>query len=219
MIKKKKSIRVKIPAIRLYLEDLKEIEGVFNENTKEHQIETNEFEYKNLEECLNHQTGQGIDILNDVSFSSHNPYISLEFKKDSAALYGSEDSTNTYGIIHKIQAILRKRFRFVRYFANAWFPLLLIILLNLIPRETAGYLAKYSIPLAIAILVSYILIIFLFLIWGFRLSMINHSIVHLKNRNSYEGFFTRKKDEIIISLISAIVGAIISVIVMAIFIS
>src|SRR4030043_175056 len=107
MRKIKKPISIKIRPIRLFLEDVKEIENVFKEHCETYTILTDDYELESLEELEK----IGKEKITGLSFKSSKPDISLNISKNGVSIYSSpdnEDITST-GILSKLKDILSAR--------------------------------------------------------------------------------------------------------------
>ena len=203
MRKIRKSIRIKIPLIRIYLEELKAIEEVYKENFETYEIITEDFELDSLDELKN----IGKEKLSILSFKSSNPYIHVEFTPYDARIYSSEDSISSTGIVEKIKNILDKRITPLRYLISNWWFVLLVILfwsfaLILPAQDKVG---------EGIVIVSFIGITFFWRFWAFTRK---HSLIFLTNRRSQRNFFSRNKDKILLTIFGAIVGGFITFLVL-----
>lgn len=202
MKKVEKSLSKKYPILRLYKSDLVDIFNLFKDHSAKFEIVADGFELDDLSE-LNKLKKQEIV---DFKIESHNPYFSVEFSGYSASIYLSDqDDIGQRGLADKIGEILSRRKSPLRFFATPWvyFPIGLIYLssLFLIKDDTARWI----------IFLGYILFVILWGIWGFRIDTKKHSVIYLYDP-SVPGFFKRNKDTILVSLIGAVAGSVITLI-------
>ena len=125
MKKLEKSISIKIPPVRLFLEDVKAIEEVYKEHFETYEIRTNEFKLDSVEELKD----IGKDKLSDLSFSSVDPYAHVKLSEYTAEIYSPRDDVKSTGIIAKLKNILAKRVTPIRYLAGNClvFPFVILI--------------------------------------------------------------------------------------------
>jgi len=186
----------------LFREDLEKLEAIIKElSPREYRFETKDFECKVIQEIP-----QDAERLNDFHIQTHNPYISLDFNKNSAYIYSSDNTIKIMGAIKKIIDVVAKRERkFLWYLSNLatwlapiflWTPLYLTMFLE---KETIK-------PNKILILASISIALLAFIWWiaGYRISLHNFSVVEFRYRKDKLNFLTRNKDQIIIGVIVTI---------------
>ena len=109
------------------------------------------------------------------------------------------------GLAAQIEDILSKRKSYLRFFANPWAPnlfsLICLILIFSLFKELKTQLYLFLV---------YILFIVLWGLWGFRIDTRRHSLIYLYDDSSASSFLKRNKDNILISVISALIGGIIT---------
>ena len=210
MKRKEKPSSVEIPPVRLFLEDLEEIEEVYKKYCKELKIETEDFEFDSVEELKN----IGKDKLNSLSFNSHDPYISVNFSPSNARIYSSEPDPKSVGIVAILKNILDKRLTPLRHLISKWVLIILNILLFI--SVMAFLILKdlnENMNIIAIIPLSFFIFWILWMMWGWRFDIKKHSVIYLKNRSSKKNFFSRKKDDIILAIISSIFGCLLTLLV------
>lgn len=199
----------------LYREDLKKIEQIISDEleAQKYKIECGGYEYESIDEIPNDTSSA-----NEFSIKTYHPYIDLEFNKYNSRLYAGGDDLKMTGAIKKVEEIIQNKERKVLWFFSQiafWIaPYLfigpLIVLVGLIKKGAAfhmiGFLLLLSLSSAIWLWISYYN----------RLK--TFSIIEFINKKDRHNFFTRNKDQIILLVMGAIVGAIATVIIQNIFV-
>jgi hypothetical protein len=199
----KKSISIEIPPVRLFLEELKAIEKVYKEHFETYKIKTEDFELDSLDELRDIEKAE----LKNLSFESSNPYIRVAFSPRNATIFSFEDSVNSTGIVTKLKNISDKGITPLRYLSSAWcwvpFNVLFLIFVLLFPPKE--YTVAFGIGLA-----SFTGMAIVWILWSYRFATKKHSLIFLTSRRSQRNFFLRNKDQILLSVFSVVIGALIS---------
>lgn len=194
------------PSVELFLSDLEEIYEILTETSKEINISSGEYVYESLRD-LRENNPQKIKKL---KFQGHNPYISLSFEKsiNSVWLYIGDVTKESENAFYRISAILnKKKLPLSKFFT---FPLFVIFLsiffiLLYIPKDLIQKISPSKISSLSFVFLPLILSFFCFLFSTGYLSKIN-----LINKNERSTFIKRKKDDIILLIIGAIIGFILN---------
>ena len=203
MKKRRKSISVSIPPIRLYLEDIKKIEEVYKEHFETFKIITEDFEFDSVEDLKKLEKYK----LSSLSFESSEPYIHVDLSRSNARIYSSNDDAESVGIVTKLKNILEKRITPLKFLLSNWIAFILIFLLISSNIIYSIFYGKSGIFILISFC-SYLILNSLWSILGWRLDLRKYSMIYLTNRISRRNFFSRNKDQIILAGISAILGSI-----------
>ena len=194
------------PSVELFLSDLEEIYEILTETSKEINISSGEYVYESLRD-LRENNPQKIKKL---EFQGHNPYISLSFKKsiNSVWLYIGDVTKESENAFYRISAILnKKKLPLSKFFTFPLFVIFNIIffILLCIPKDLIQNIFPSKISFLSFVFLPLILSIFCFLFSTGYLSKIN-----LINKNKRSTFIKRKKDDIILLIIGAIIGFILN---------
>jgi hypothetical protein len=189
--------------VRLYLDDIEEIVTIIKEIDAQPKIQVEDFRLDNLEEM----TSLKKDMLHEMNISSTRPYISLEMRPSWIRLYISEDKAESRGIFEKIRTILVSRKRpFTWIIHNSFLYSVWCIL--------ALYGVVWGVRLKSIILTASFAIIFIlaivFTIYGINDQFKRYTIIIPKYKQDSPNFIKRNRDKIIIAIISAIIGAVLS---------
>lgn len=207
-----KSIRKDFKMPLIYLDDLEAIEEVLKGNSvRDFKIKTSDFEYDSVSEINSNQKHT-----NELSISARDPYISVDFNKYSTYLYASESETKTVGIVTKIAEIIKKRERKLRWFSakiSVWLagPLFVIAFGILVKvREKGVEEVRWIGPVILALIIIW---------WAldYRHSLHLFSDIAFIRRDEQKSFFVRKKDEIILVIITVILTSVLTIIAQQLF--
>jgi len=202
MKKIKKFLRIDFGLTKLFFDDLEEIINILKEASEKIDINTEDFQIESMEE-FGELDKEDLNILRVETF---NPWIVLDIQPRESYIYAGEDTLITRGVLDKIKSIFRRR----RY-KFSWLA--------------SEFISKISSPLIILLLFDYLILdkkaIFMILVIIFSsLSIVNTIFIFsLKNRitlakkSDKKSFWRRKKDDIILAIISALIGSVIGAIV------
>jgi len=182
--------------IKLFYDDIESLYDIFREQTDEIKIEADMYELENINEILSIKKR----YFTNLKFSIYKPYMSLEFSNNSIRLYTSDDTPIQRGLFEKLNSLLKKKERF---------PLSLLLnpILSIIPVAILGGIFFIE-DITLRSIVSFITIIWLASIMLYDMKF--HSMIIPIHKNSQPNFFQRNKDQIILVIISAVVGGLIS---------
>ena len=184
------------PAATLYIEDVLELVDTFSQACEGIEISAGEYKISNPAE-LNALASKFTDDKFDyLKIQGYKPYVSLELRAFGARTYISEDSLEQRGVIAKVREVLHrsKKIR-PELFANIGIAVMFAIAGWQI--QTKAYYVG-ALALFIAFSLPYV---------STRLRMRSTVVVYTKSRAEAKGFFQRKKDDVVLALISAALGA------------
>lgn len=183
----------------LYLDDLDKILEIIKEVCKKIIIKTSEYEIENLNE-LKKLNKESLDYL---MIRAEEPWLILEIDFSKLYLYIDEDDAISRGIFEKVKQILKNRKRKFSWLKEKLFqvPLLFIFSFGLV----VGISRKNIVLILIGVL--FLVLLVMHLSWDIKAC----NIIHLKRKTESKSFWKRKKDEIIIAIISAIIGSVFTI--------
>jgi len=192
----------------LYLDDLERIVEVFKEVTDKVDITLDSYALDNLSE---------IETLDEEFFNSVSIYgidrsLVLSIDKSKVYLAEYEGSLETRGFFEKVKKILNERRRkFSWLFHSFWIiPILvfLSIFLIIFSNQHNNILLK----------IIGILIIIFVIIWpGQLIGVFYRNKIYTSRKSELSSFWKRKKDDIILAIISALIGGVITLGLLKIF--
>jgi hypothetical protein len=203
MERRQKSLRVTLKPLFLYYDDLVEIIHCLKEVSSEISINTEEYSLSDIKEIkeINRK------VINSIVISSCKPYISVDLDKNSASIYISEDNALQRGVLEKIRQILAKKTRKLAWLANSSF----------LSGGTTGasfwFLFNAAIQRNFDLAIQGLLVLTLGLFWvvlGFKNQLKNYSMIYIQSKDEAPSFFSRKKDDIFVALISGCIGALVT---------
>jgi hypothetical protein len=189
--------------VRLYLDDLQEIVGFLEEPCDRVEIQTGDKVLDSLDELQSLKK----EVLHKLKISGWAPYISVDMSPNQIWLYIAEDTPESRGLFEKIKTVL---VRCQRPLSGLFHSSSLVGL--------AWPLTIWGVVLGLKVdsvfLASMFGVLFLLTIaWaicGFRDWTRRFTAVVPKHRVDSPGFLKRNKDKILLSIISALIGALVA---------
>lgn len=187
----------------LFRDELEKIELILTEaNVKGYKIVTPDFEYEKVSEIP-----KDIKPLFELQIISSDPYMELNFSRNSARIFVGRNDLISQGIFSKIDQILTNSQRKTRWFfsqlgpfiGGASFTLLLIGLSFIKTKPNIG--------------IIFLSLSFIGILWGifsFRIDLNKFSIIEVIKRREKPSFLKRNKDQILLILLGAIIGSMIT---------
>lgn len=189
----------KYPIMRLYKSDLEKIFNLFKDQFPKLEIVADGFKLNDFSELSKINKQEIVEF----KITGRDPYLQLDFSRYSASIYLSdEDDIKLRGLADKIGDILSDRKSYLRFFANPWSPNLLTLIWIIFV-----YLSKTPFVFSLPV---FLLFVCLWLFWGFRIDTQKHSLIYLYDHSSASNFLKRNKDNILLSVLSALIGGIIT---------
>lgn len=184
------------PATTLYIEDVAELIDTFALACKQVEVSSGQFKIVDPAELQllagKFPTGRFAEL----KIQGNDPYVSLELRPYGARAYISEDSLEQRGIVSKAREVIHRRKKL-----QPELPANIVIVLLL----SVGIWQLYEKSFAIAVPV--LLSVFAAFSYSVRLRMRNTVVVYSKSHADVKSFFQRKKDDILLAVISAAFGA------------
>jgi len=201
------SLRKDYPPLKLYLEDLEEIAYILGETSKA-EFKTRDYKFTNLEELAAKYRGQR---LKDLEIKIREPYVHIALGKHFNYCYVHENSLTGAGIFYRIDQVLIGRSRslisgfFLSFDTLPYFGFCLALMIGaaaliLKRKENLNW------PLFMSI-ISGASGLMVCSIWGMHVLSSLNSVILVKRKHEEQSFVTRNRDQLIIALFSAIVGA------------
>ena len=185
--------------LRLDRDDLASIEAVLRDSAEGLEIETDGFQFDSLEELttkFHDRTLRGVDI------RTRRPYVSIELTRMWAKLYLGSSINASAGLFYRLDRILSRARRPLWPLYSYYFIWVLngVFLLSTPLHRYIG--ASAATPLVAGSLA--------WVIWANCVRFRRHSLITLAARGS-SSFWARKKDDLLLALVSALLGAILGV--------
>lgn len=196
----------RFPPVKLYLDAIEKLVEVFELNNILYTIDVNE-EYK-YEKLSDLKEDEKYTKIKSFRIQSIRPYVSVYFKKNGAHLYTELDDIESTGLFNKLNDIIAKRQKrpsFLYSLYTIWAINILYVAVSLLNFYSTGskterIILHFLFLVIFATLVGYI----------FYQRMKRFSTIYLFKKESQPSFFTRNKDQIVLVLVGAVVGALLT---------
>ena len=191
-----------IKPVKLYLDDLTEIVEILKGACEEVCIQIEDVQLDDLDEISSLRK----EVIFDISVRGYEPYVSVEMKPHTIHLYIQEDTPESRGLLEKVKTVLLRCRRFTLFLDNA--PYIFGTLLGfsigifVILKERPMVFGILNLALFMAVVLSFKFV--------FNEKLKHYTTVVLKYKIETPGFFKRNKDRILLALISASIGAIVT---------
>ena len=182
--------------IRLYRNDLENMERIFGDSSQELEITAEGFQFESIDELATHFTQGRISNLTLEGKASH---ITIELTAQSSSLYVGSSTNATVGLFYHLDEILKGARR------TCWplYSLRFVWVLNILNLAAILLLYKISNAAANIIFASSLA----WVVWAAYINLRRHSTIWLCRRGMVS-FWVRKKDDLILAIVSAFFGAI-----------
>jgi hypothetical protein len=190
------------PPTTLYLDDLSEIVGVMAQACSHIEIKSGDYKITDASELDVLASRFPSGRFDDVYLQGYDPYISIGLRKHAISAYISEDALEQRGIVSKVRDIINdgKKRNPEWLFAALSNIAVAVGMWQIISKEY--YVGALLVLLSFAIIpisVNY--------------GMKNKVVIHSKKRGEVKTFIERKKDDISLAVISALLGGAITYVV------
>lgn len=201
----KKHLGAHLKPVTLYYDDIEQIVALFKQINNEVRIESSGYLLSDISELIKLNKNE----LNDLEISISSPHVSLDLNPDGIWLYAAKDDPIEVGLFEQLKQFLQANKR----------PLTIITQSSVLAGLTSGllfgyYLQKnqqktlYDTMLGLSIFILSVIWSW----WSIFGADKRHTIIYpLLNRNMQSSFFMRNKEPLLISGISAFIGAIITI--------
>jgi hypothetical protein len=186
--------------IKVHIDDLNEIERIIKESCAGVEVDAAGFKFDSITEMVENLRGRSII---GVKITTSKPYATIDFMKLYTHLYVSSSDTLGSGLFHKLDQIVRRTRRPLWFFYTSYFAWGLGILLPVISSFILTDSKYYY---------TFVSLVFAWILWVVYVRLQRQSLVILTAQSSLGNLWTRKKDEIVIAVISAAIGAILGII-------
>jgi hypothetical protein len=200
------SVKNNVNPVTLYFEDLQFLMSLFGSTAKETTLrisdDQNEYEFSSVEE-LDKLKSLHADKFNYLSIIGHQPYLTLNLWPHGGELHISQDTPILRGLMEKAKDRLNLRRKKLYWIYSLPLPITFPIYPLFWGVWKLG--DKSFVIGTIIILLS---VAWFSLNWYSR--FYNYSVIFSKTEKEHPSFFQRKKDEIILVALGAVIGAVIT---------
>jgi len=182
--------------VKLFYDDIEEIYEILKAANNEVKIEADNYEIESLDEILTIKK----PFFTNLQISIRNPYVSINFKNNEIWLYASEDTAIQRGLYEKLKLLINKKKRlFAPLLQNSIFS-------GLYLGTSFWWFLTKEFTMGLIIIITGLLWMYL----GYKSQFQHFSIIVPEYSNNKPNFFIRNKDNIILAVISALLGGIIT---------
>jgi len=187
------------PPVRVYCDDLESIEAILKSEAENLKVEAEGYQFDSVAEASEYLRDR---VIRKLELKAYTPHVSVELDSVQARLYVGASTNAGAGLFHRIDQILRRARR--RCWPLYTFPFVwgLIVASNALVAAVLLLAAGVVIPV-IALGVAWT-------VWVGYIRLKRHSTI-LPGHRGAPGFWTRKKDDVLLAVVSAVVGAILAI--------
>lgn len=196
-----------IPAVKLFREDLEEIINILKENGGEISISDKKYEYDSLDE-LEKETGSTIRSL---EIKSRRPHVYLSFSRGMPGIHlfaSADDDNKAEASLLKIKAFLDTKKQWLYYLFNRVTAVPFLLGFWALPHITIEKFIQIFPDRLMRACIAISLIVVPLMAFVVETGMI-YSIT-LKKKHLAGGFWARNRENILMCIISATIGAVIA---------
>ncbi|NHR08366.1 hypothetical protein HA052_24545 [Chromobacterium haemolyticum] len=194
----------KLPKTKLYLDDLYELERLFQKECQSVSFQTKNHKFDNVADIQNSPD----EIVSELTITGENPRIQLCFKSYTSDISYSLNNYVAQGLSKDIISYVRKKRRWAHslFFNIGTTSIAAAAIANLIFYIINHHSSFKEIitPLCIAISLT------IFIIIGTRSTFKKFNSIHLKKTKAESHFFHRKKDDMLANLMPQILSTILA---------
>ncbi|MGA2466707.1 MAG: hypothetical protein ABSH06_20445 [Thermodesulfobacteriota bacterium] len=207
MKKRNQSFSAKLKPVVLYFDDLEKIIEILKEISNDLEISTKDYQFENIEEVKKIER----ETINSLSFDTHRPGLSLTLEPDGIFLHVFNETPALRGIFEILKQFLHSR---RRKFAWLYNPICMVFGGAIIGIATWFLLPGISKknPYLISVGCACIILGVIYWWWTWQVDFKRYSTIFLKRRAELPSFWKDKRDQIIVAIISAVIGSLITVV-------
>lgn len=201
--------------VRLYLDDFYEIIESLKSECESVTIQADSYLLEDPKEV------ETLDkpIVRELNIRTSKPSLEVDLRPAIAWLHIYDDDTKALGLSKKIEDILTKSQSPIRFFINGWACVIFAFICGGAVFVPISYVLKqkpvtYPYLILACLILGFVLAVALPIVTLYFMDTRRQSLFLLERKSNRQGFLTRKKDELIIVIISAIVGSILTVVTM-----
>lgn len=200
MKKKDNSFNQSFLPVKINMDDIIQILEIFESNCENVKIDIDDYIVNDKNELYTIPK----DVIKKLEIQTSNPYFHLEFDKSLIRFYMAESSMKNRGVFDAIRDIIKnnkvKSWNLLRL---QIFP---ILLMSLSIYISFGLIKINNNNIKYIITIVGLLVSFIWIKFYQNIRYDNYSRIYIKNNKSNSNIFVRKRDDIIIAIISGIIG-------------
>ena len=193
--------------VLLYRDDIEQIVELLREVSPDVELSTDEHKFSDVKEWADLKR----DYFTNMQVATRNPYVSLGLSKSSVFLYIGEDTPQSRGAFEKIKRFLMDRRPPGQRLLNVWMPSLVFNVWLIL-----FYLALWSKNWTLLTVTGIFMLGCVWWWWrAFRAQTRKYSIIVPKYRIDAPNFWKRNADKIVVAIISAVFGGLLTLLIKA----
>jgi hypothetical protein len=217
MQKVKRGSFTHLPKLRLFREDIEKLITLFEQNFDNTKVIINDYIITGPTDIdqIKEPIAKNLSIEGSSSYRTNytEGYVSLELRDHIADIYLSDSNDpRLRGIEYHINSLLLPRKRKTSFLSSYWLICILLFLLETILILTNQFTPYFHGELFYISFFAMPLIIPIWLLLDLKLNS-KQAIIELVYSNTKTSFFIRKKDDILLALVSALIGSTITLII------
>jgi hypothetical protein len=207
MKKRNQSYSEKLKPVVLYFDDLERIIEILNEISDDVKISTKEYQFENIEEVKKIEG----ETINSLSFDTHRPGLSLTLEPGGIFLHVFSETPALRGIFEILKQLLHNRRRKFAWLYNDLSMVFGGVLIGGSTWFLFPGISKKN-PYLISAGCACIILGVIYWWWSWQVYFRRYSTIFLKRRAELPSFWKDKRDQIILAIISAVIGSLITVV-------
>ena len=193
-VKKQKSFTRSYRPVVIWLEDLAEIVSTLKQIAEDVQTSTEDYHFTTVEEVKEHF---GSQTQFEMEITSSRPYVRLELARLRVELHVSTGPKSAQ-LFHDIDVVLARRQRSIVY---SWWWLVAI----LVAGAAAHFFPEQAGPITAVQAVFLV-----WYLWVMFITLRRTAVINLQRRSEARPFLERNKDQLILLLVGAVLGGLIT---------
>ena len=202
MEKIRDSIRKELPPLRLYEDEVSELYQFISSLAEDVTLQAEGYSLNSLAELKK----LPVDHIHNLQISSPRPYLKVDLRHLSAEIYIGSGDIEAEGIVSRLESILLKGRARVHFVPSGFWGGLLAS----IPIWIGMVLKNIVISgIGIAFAIAYVIILTI----DTRFQLKRYTTILPMQRKEEESFWARNKDQLLLLIIGAIIGSVITMVV------
>jgi len=199
--------------VLLYRDDIEHIIELLREVSPNVELSTDEHKFSDVKEWAEVKR----DYFTNLQIATRNPYVSLDLSERSVWLYIAEDTPQSRGVFEKIKRFLMNRKHPRQWLLNFWMPnLVLYIWIFLFNLALWGRIPFWGSKSTVWTVSGICFLGYAYWWWlTFRAQTRRYSIIVPKYRVDAPRFWKRNADKIVVAIIAAIFGSLLTLLIKA----
>ena len=195
-----KSISKNFRPLLLYEEEIRDVVELLANRSKELEIKADGFAFETVDELFKKFAPNRIKQL---EITTHDPYISIDLDRISARIYSGSSEPRPLGLFHQSASILQRHSRFYGFLCSylmTWVAILIhIVVTNFLIKGKQGLIVTG--------------VFLIYWSWAMYNLMLRHARIYLSKADSPGAFWFRNKDNLLVGLITGILGVVLGVVI------